>query len=223
ARIEFMEIGKTRQQPPGRKSADDADRHHAAILMAFGKLIEGGTNPSERLGDHRDEGLSLIRQHQTARQPEKQPGAEKVLEGFHLVTDGRLSDAQFHAGLGEACRPRRGFGRPESVERKMGCHRRRPYIFWELSQKTLICRILDVVRSVPASRLTAYGKVRKGRGLHVDPRRKSVVETKDADGCSGRDGIARLRQPRRRGGDGGAAGTGGRGLGRGGWGGGRAG
>src|SRR5262245_42511014 len=104
--------------------------------------------------------------------------------------------------------PRRGFERPESVERKMGCHRRRPYIFWGLSQKTLSCRILDVVRSVPASRLTAYGKVRKGRGLHVDPRRKSVVETKDADGCSGRDGIARLRQPRRRGGDGGAAGTG---------------
>ena len=43
-------------------------------------------------GNDGDECVSFVGQRQSTRQPSKEVCAEKLLKGFHLMTDGRLTD-----------------------------------------------------------------------------------------------------------------------------------
>src|SRR5438093_1091271 len=96
----------------------------SAIVMDESKmvpLIAGQATPAaERIGDCRNQSLSLVGQCQPAWQPAEQPDAQTRLQALDLVADGRLPDTQLHARFGETQMPRRGLERAQRIERQMG-------------------------------------------------------------------------------------------------------
>ena len=67
-----------------------------------------------------NEGLSLVGQCQSARRAPEQLDAEARLQRLHLMADGCLTDAELHAGFGEAEMARGGLECAQGIERQIG-------------------------------------------------------------------------------------------------------
>ena len=110
---------QSRQEPAGCEGANDTDADDAAEVTLL-EPLQRRPQTAERFGDCRNECLSFVGQCQSARQAAEQLNTETCLQALDLMADGRLTDTQLHARLGEAEMARRRLERAQRIERQMG-------------------------------------------------------------------------------------------------------
>ena len=107
-RMRRVEIVDPLDQPARREGADDADVQWVTEA-AVGIAVQRRTDPVERFGEYRHQGMAVVGQREPARQPVEQPRAEPAFELRNLMADRALADAQFDRCAGEVEMPRSRF------------------------------------------------------------------------------------------------------------------
>ena len=113
-----LEAMQARHQPSQREGRDEADVQRAGVGLAADPLQRVG-HAIERIAQVGQQRLAFAGDFQPARPAHEQGDTELLLEGLHLMADGRLRDVKLLGGMRETGVTGSGLEGAQGVERQL--------------------------------------------------------------------------------------------------------